>query len=45
MVDNDDDGEQAAEECSHRLVEAGIEVITVQTNLVSDFNDLERGNG
>ena len=44
VVDNDDDGEQAAEECSQRLVDAKIEVITVQTNLVSDFNDLERGN-
>jgi putative DNA primase/helicase len=43
-VDNDPggDGQRAAAECVQRLTQAGTEVITVQTNLVSDFNDLIR---
>jgi vacuolar-type H+-ATPase subunit F/Vma7 len=43
-VDNDPggDGQRAAAECVRRLTQAGTEVITVQTNLVSDFNDLIR---
>jgi hypothetical protein len=43
-VDNDPggDGQRAAAECVQRLTQAGIEVITAQTNLVSDFNDFIR---
>ena len=43
-VDNDPggDGQRAAAECVQRLTQAGTEVITVQTNLVSDFNDFIR---
>jgi len=43
-VDNDPggDGQRAAAECVQRLTQAGTEAITVQTNLVSDFNDLIR---
>ena len=43
-VDNDPggDGQQAAAECVQRLTQAGVEVITAQTNLVSDFNDFIR---
>jgi putative DNA primase/helicase len=42
-VDNDAAGEKAAAGCARRLVGAGIEVITTQTNRVSDFNDLIAG--
>ena len=45
VVDNDAAGEQAAEECSRRQVEAGIAVITTQTVGVNDFNDLLIGGG
>jgi putative DNA primase/helicase len=38
-VDNDDAGQQAAAKCTRRLLGAGIEVITVKTNKVNDFND------
>jgi hypothetical protein len=40
-VDNDvsGDGQRAAAECVKRLTQAGIEVITTQTNLSGDFND------
>ena len=43
-VDNDPggDGQRAAAECIQRLTQAGTEVITAQTNLVSDFNDFIR---
>ena len=43
-VDNDPggDGQRAAAECVQRLTQAGVEVITAQTNLVSDFNDFIR---
>jgi hypothetical protein len=43
-VDNDPggDGQRAAVECVERLTQAGVEVITAQTNLVSDFNDFIR---
>jgi hypothetical protein len=43
-VDNDPkgEGEQAAEECAERLLAGGIEVITAQTEVVKDFNDLIR---
>jgi hypothetical protein len=43
-VDNDPggDGQRAAAECVRRLTQAGTEVITAQTNLVSDFNDFIR---
>jgi putative DNA primase/helicase len=43
-VDNDPggDGQRAAAECVQRLTEAAVEVITAQTNLVSDFNDFIR---
>ena len=43
-VDNDPggDGQRAAVECVQRLTQAGTEVITAQTNLVSDFNDFIR---
>ena len=43
-ADNDEDGQKAAAECAQRLVGAGIEVITTQTNLAKDFNDVRRGN-
>jgi putative DNA primase/helicase len=42
-VDNDLAGRQAAAECVERLTQAGVEVITAQTNLANDFNDLIRG--
>jgi hypothetical protein len=41
-VDNDRAGQQAANECVRRLTQASVEVITAQTNLVSDFNDFIR---
>jgi putative DNA primase/helicase len=41
-VDNDEAGQLAADECVSRLTRENIEVITVQTNLVGDFNDLVR---
>jgi hypothetical protein len=43
-VDNDPggDGQRAAAECVQRLTQSGVEVITAQTNLVSDFNDFIR---
>jgi hypothetical protein len=43
-VDNDPGGggQRAAAECVQRLTQAGVEVITAQTNLVSDFNDFIR---
>ena len=43
-VDNDPggDGQRAATECVQRLTQASVEVITAQTNLVSDFNDFIR---
>ena len=43
-VDNDPggDGQRAAAECVQRLTQASVEVITAQTNLVSDFNDFIR---
>ena len=43
-VDNDPggDGQLAAAECVQRLTQAGVEVITAQTNLVNDFNDFIR---
>jgi len=46
-VDNDPAGQQAATKCTRRLMEGGIEVITIQTNFVNDFNDhiLERQHG
>jgi hypothetical protein len=42
-VDNDDAGRYASRQCIDRLTRAGIEVITAQTNLVSDFNDIVMG--
>lgn len=39
-VDNDAPGEEAAAECARRLVGAGIEVISTQTNFAKDFNDM-----
>ena len=44
-VDNDPAGRDAACECTQRLLEAGIEVITARTNKVNDFNDHIRGAG
>jgi hypothetical protein len=41
-VDNDPGGERAATECAQRLTQTGVEVITAQTDLVSDFNDFIR---
>jgi len=43
-VDNDPsgDGQRAATEFVQRLTQAGVEVITAKTNLVSDFNDFIR---
>jgi hypothetical protein len=40
IVDNDAAGKEAAAECTRRLVQAGVEVITAQTNLKKDFNDV-----
>lgn len=40
-VDNDDAGKKAAADCVKRLTSAGVEVITAQTHLAKDFNDLE----
>ena len=37
-VDNDPAGRDAATECTRRLLEAGVEVITAQTNKANDFN-------
>jgi hypothetical protein len=42
-VDNDDAGRHASRQCIDRLTRAGVEVITAQTNRVSDFNDLVIG--
>jgi hypothetical protein len=42
-VDNDDAGRYASRQCIDRLTHAGVEVITAQTNRVSDFNDLVMG--
>ena len=39
-VDNDPVGIEAATECTRRLLEAGVEVITARTNKANDFNDL-----
>ena len=44
-VDNDPAGRDAACECTQRLLEVGIEVITARTNKVNDFNDHIRGAG
>ena len=43
-VDNDPggDGQRAAGECVQRLTQAGVEVITAQTDYVSDLNDFTR---
>lgn len=40
-VDNDPDGQRAAATLIDRLTIAGTEVITIKTNIVSDFNDLD----
>src|SRR5215831_18793249 len=37
-VDNDQAGRDSATECTRRLLEAGLEVITAQTNKANDFN-------
>jgi hypothetical protein len=42
-VDNDEAGRHASRQCIDRLTHAGVEVITAQTNRVSDFNDLVMG--
>ena len=41
-IDNDPNGagQTAAEECIERLLDAGIEVCSAQTNRVKDFNDV-----
>ena len=41
-VDNDPAGRDAATECTRRLLEAEIEVITARTNKANDFNDVVR---
>jgi hypothetical protein len=43
-VDNDEsgDGQRDAAELVDRLTAAGVEVITLQTSLAKDFNDLVR---
>jgi hypothetical protein len=45
-VDNDDsgDGQRDATALVERLTDAGVEAVTVQTNLAKDFNDLVRGS-
>jgi putative DNA primase/helicase len=40
-VDNDLDGQQAAATLVDRLTAANVEVITIKTNIASDFNDLD----
>ena len=44
-IDNDasGDGQRAAAECIQRLTQGGIEVISAQTNLAKDFNDVLKG--
>jgi Toprim domain len=45
-VDNDEtgDGQRDAAELVERLTTAGVEAITIQTNLAKDFNDLVRAS-
>ena len=43
-IDNDEAGIEAAEQCTQRLLEAGVEVVTAKPNRVNDFNDLIVGD-